>query len=116
MKIKIENLIKEIGINEVESILQEMKSKVNVKQDIKKDFVELLTGCTILYDNDIIFYKKDRNILFYYQKNENIFRLKIEIWRKFNSKYNLNHKELKEILVGVVEEVLNYKSVTPLTF
>ena len=116
MKIKIENLIKEVGVNEVESILQEIKSKVNVKEKIKKDFVELLTGCTILYNNDIIFYKKDENILFYYQKNENIFRLKIEICRKFEKKYNLNHHELKKILVGIVEEVLIYKSVTPLAF
>ena len=35
MKEKIEILIKEVGINEVESILQEMKSKVNVKQELK---------------------------------------------------------------------------------
>ena len=47
MKTKIETLIKEFGINEVESILQEIKSKVNVKQNLKKDFVELLTGCNI---------------------------------------------------------------------
>ena len=39
MKDKIENLIKEIGINEVDSILQEIKSKVNVKENIKRDFI-----------------------------------------------------------------------------
>ena len=35
MKDKIENLIKEIGINEIDSILQEIKSKVNVKENLK---------------------------------------------------------------------------------
>lgn len=54
MKNKIEKLIKKIGVNEVESILNQMKSKVDVKENIKKDFIELLTGCTISFDgNDI---------------------------------------------------------------
>ena len=68
MKDKIENLIKEVGINEVDSILQEIKSKVNVKENIKKDFVELLTGCTISFFGDAIEYRKDGNLLFFYQK------------------------------------------------
>ena len=113
MKEKIENLIKEVGVNEVDSILQEMKSKVNVKENIKKDFIELLSGCTISFDCDDIDYKKDGILLFYYKKNENIFRLKYDIWSTFNSKYNLNSQELKELLVDIVEEVLNYKGVTP---
>lgn len=113
MKSKIENLIKEVGINEVESILQEMKSKVNVKQELKKDFIELLTGCTISCDCDDIDYRKDGNLLFYYRKNEDVFRFKFDIWSNFENKYNLNYHELKELFVGVVEEVLNYKGVTP---
>lgn len=36
MKEKIENLIKEIGVNEVESVLNQIKSKVDVKENIKK--------------------------------------------------------------------------------
>ena len=116
MKNKIENLIKEVGINEVESILQEMKSKVNVKENIKKDFVELLTGCNISFDGDDIDYEKDKKLLFYYRKNENIFRVEYYIWVNFESKYNLNHQELKDLLIGIVEEVLNYKGVTPLTY
>jgi len=43
MKEKIENLIKEVGVNEVESILNQLKSKDNVKENIKKDFIELLS-------------------------------------------------------------------------
>lgn len=113
MKEKFENLIKEVGINEVESILQEIKSKVNVKENLKKDFIELLTGCTISFDGNHINYKKDDILLFFYRKNENIFRVKYEIWLKFKSKYNLNYQELSDLLVGVVEEVLNYKGVTP---
>ena len=54
MKNKIENLINEVGINEVESILNQIKSKVDVKENIKKDFIKLLNGCTISFDvNDI---------------------------------------------------------------
>ena len=113
MKEKIENLIKEVGINEVESILNQMKSKVNVKQELKKDFIKLLNGCTISFDVNDIDYKKGDDLLFFYRKNENIFRLKYEIWSNFESKYSLNHQELKKLLVGIVEEVLNYKEVTP---
>ena len=113
MKNKIENLIKEAGINEVESILNKLKSKVNVKENLKKDFIELLSGCTISFDCDDIEYQKDGKLLFYYQKNENIFRLKYVIWSNFESKYNLNYQEIKKLLAGIVEEVLNYKGVTP---
>ena len=113
MKEKIENLIKEVGVNEVETILKQMKSKVNVKQELKKDFIDLLTGCNISFDSDDIDYKKDGILLFFYRKNENIFRFKYDIWSKFKSKYNLNNQELTELLVGIVEEVLNYKGVTP---
>jgi hypothetical protein len=113
MKNKIENLIKEAGINEVESILNKLKSKVNVKENLKKDFIELLSGCTISFDGDAIEYRKDGNILFFYRKNENIFRVKYDIWSNFESKYNLNCQELSSLLIGIVEEVLNYKGVTP---
>jgi hypothetical protein len=113
MKEKIENLIKEIGINEVDSILQEMKSKVNVKENLKKDFIDLLTGCNMSFDDDAIEYRKDGNLLFFYQKNKNIFWIKYVIWSNFESKYNLNYHELKKLLADIVEEVLNYKGVTP---
>ena len=113
MKDKIENLIKEVGINEVESILQEIKSKVNVKEEVKKDFIELLTGCTISFNGNDIDYRKDGSLLFYYRKNEDAFRFKYDIWSNFKSKYNLNYQELKDLLVGIVEEELNYKGVTP---
>lgn len=116
MKEKIENLIKELGINEVESILQEMKSKVNVKEDFKKDFIDFLTGCTISFDGDDIDYKKDGYLLFFYKKNENIFNVRYSIWVNFENKYKLNYQELKDLLVSVVEEVLNYKGVTPIHF
>jgi len=113
MKNKIENIIKEAGIDEVEAILNQMKSKVNVKQNLKKDFIELLSGCNISFLGDVINYKKDEKLLFYYRKNENIFRVEYNIWRKINSKYNLNYQEIMELLAGIVEEVLNYKGVTP---
>ena len=113
MKNKIENLIKEVGINEVESILQEMKSKVNVKENLKKDFIDLLTGCTISFVYDDIDYLKDGKLLFYYQKKDNYFNIIYSIWVNFESKYNLNYQELKDLLISIVEEVLNYKGVTP---
>ena len=113
MKEKIENLIKEVGINEVDSILQEMKSKVNVKENLKKDFIDLLTGCTISISPRDIDYKKDGKLLFYYKKNKNHFHISYEIWSNFESKYSLNNQEFRNLLVDVVEEVLNYKDVTP---
>jgi len=116
MKNKIKNIIKEAGINEVEAILNQMKSKVNVKQNLKKDFIELLSGCNISFLGDAIEYRKDGNLLFYYRKNENIFRVEYNIWRKINSKYNLNYQEIMELLAGIVEEVLNYKGVTPILY
>ena len=115
MKNKIENLIKEVGVNEVEAILNQLKSKskANVKENLKKDFIELLSGCIISFDCDDIDYKKDGILLFYYRKNNNSFRLKYDIWSNFESKYNLNSHELRNLLMGVVEEVLNYKGVIP---
>ena len=59
MKNKIENLIKEVGVNEVEVVLNQMKSKVNVKENLKKDFIDLLTGCTISFVYDDINYLKE---------------------------------------------------------
>jgi len=113
MKNKIENLIKEVGINEVEAVLNQMKSKVNVKENLKKDFVELLTGCTISFNNDDDNYKKDNKILFFYSKNKNYFYIDYQIWTNFELKYNLNYQELRDLVVSIVEEVLNYKGVTP---
>ena len=113
MKEKIEVLIREIGINEVEAILNQMKSKINVKENLKKDFIELLSGCTISFNGKDIDYKKDGILLFYYRKNNNCFRFKYDIWSNFQSKYNLNYYELRELLVSIVEEVLNYKGVIP---
>ena len=113
MKNKIENLIKEAGIDEVEAILNQMKSKDNVKENIKKDFIELLSGCTISFLGDAIEYRKDGILLFYYQKNYNIFRVKYDIWSNFKIKYSLNNQELEDLLAGIVEDVLNYKGVTP---
>jgi CO dehydrogenase nickel-insertion accessory protein CooC1 len=83
MKEKIEALIREIGINEVESVLNQMKSKVNVKENLKKDFIDLLTGCNMSFDDDAIEYRKDGNLLFFYQKNKNIFWIKYVIWSNF---------------------------------
>ncbi len=113
MKNKIENIIKEIGVNEVESILKELKSNINVKQELKKDFIDLLNGCTISFDGKDINYKKGDILLFYYRITNNNFYLRYDIWTNFENKYSLNNQELKELLVGVVEEVLNYKEVTP---
>ena len=116
MKDKIENLTKEAGINEVDSILKEMKSKVNVKENVKKDFVDLLTGSIISFSNDYdIDYRKNGDLLFFYRKINNAFYFRYKIWSNFESKYNLNDQELSDLLVDVVEDVLNYKGVTPIS-
>ena len=111
MKEKIENLIKEAGIDEVEAILNQIKSKDNVKENIKKYFIKLLSGCTISFDGDDIEYRKYGILLFHYRKNCNRFRVKYKIWSNFENKYSLYNQELEDLLAGIVEEVLNYKDV-----
>lgn len=111
MKEKIEALIREIGINEVESVLNQMKSKVNVKENLKEDFVDLLTGCIISFIDNDIEYVKDRKLLFFYNKKKNCFHVNYKIWSNFKLKYNLNCQELSNLLIGIVEEVLNYKDI-----
>jgi hypothetical protein len=116
MKNKIENLIKEVGVNEVETILNQLKSKSkdNVKENIKKDFIELLNGCTISLNSDDIDYRKDGNLLFFYNKKRNSIYFVHDIWSNFKSKYNLRYQEIKELLSSAVEEVLNYKNAKPI--
>ena len=114
MKEKVENLIKEVGINEVETILQEMKkNKVTIKESLKKDFIDMLTGCSLSFDGDDIDYNKYGKWIFYHRKNDNYFGIRYNIWLEFESKYGLNLQELKELLSSILEEVLNYKGVTP---
>ena len=113
MKEKIENLIKEVGINEVESILNQMKSKGNIKESLKKDFIDMLTGCSLSFGDNDINYNKYGKWIFYHRKNNNCFYIRYNIWRNFESKYELNNNKMKELLSDILEEVLNYKGVTP---
>ena len=86
--------------------------KNNIKESLKADFIKHLTGCSILFYDDLIDYIKDGKLLFSYRKNDNHFGMRYTIWREFKSKYSLNYQELKYLVEGIVEEVLNYKGVT----
>ncbi len=91
----------------------QMKSKVDVKQELKKDFIELISGCTISFDSDLINYKKDGECFFYYNKTNNKFYFRYKFWYDFENKYSLNYHELSDLLVDILEEVLNCKGITP---
>ena len=75
----------------------------------------MLNGCTISFDGNDINYRKNGDLLFFYRETNNNFYLRYKIWTNFENKYSLNNQELKEFFVSVVEEVLNYKEVTPYT-
>ena len=112
MKEKIEKLIKEVGINEVETIINQMKSKINVKESLKNDIIKYLSGCSISFDtDDNLYYNKDGTWIFYYLKTANYFAVRYKIWLEFQSKYFLNSQELSVLLEDVLEDVLNYKGV-----
>ena len=118
MKEKIEELIKEIGINEVESILKQIKSKVNIKEKIKEDFIDLLTGCNIIFDispykeRRYIEYYKDNNKYFYYKHPSNEFGVNYDIYKFLNKKYGIDSDSsyFDRMISDIVGEVLNYKN------
>jgi len=110
MKEKTEKLIKEMDVMDIESFLIEIKSKVD---GIKGDFIDLLSGCTITFDSGHIEYNKDGKWLFYYGKKDNIFGVRKKIWNDFECNYELEHYQIHNLLKKIVEEVLNYKNVTP---
>jgi len=100
----------EMSVKDVQSFLIELKSKVD---GIKGDFIDLLSGCTITIDGDDIDYRQDEKLLFYYGKKDNIFGVRKKIWNDFECNYELEHYQIHNLLKKIVEEVLNYKNVTP---
>lgn len=109
----IENMINEFGIFEVETILNKMKSKINIHEELKEDIILLLTDSIISIDknNDNVEYKKNNKLICYYIINDNQFLISDSVLTNLTSKYNLNTKELNLLLSPIVEEILNYKNV-----
>ena len=63
---------------------------------------------------DSVFYKKDNEILFKYDKKNRYFWCHYnKIWSVLETNYDLNYQEVKEIIKGVVWETLKLKEVTP---
>ena len=99
-----------------------MKTKLDIIESLKKEFVDLLTGCTISFNGDAIEnvdYRKDGRLVCFYCKREKIFGFSHDIWSNFESKYAfrdvINYSDFMDMVSGVVEEVLGYKGVTPYT-
>jgi len=111
----IENIINEFGIFEVEAILNKMKSKINIHEELKKDIILLLTDSIISIDknNDNVDYRKNKKLICYYIIKDNQFIIPDSVLTDLTSKYNLNlnTKELNLLLTPIVEEILNYKNV-----
>lgn len=109
----IENMINEFGIFEVEAILNKMKSKINIQEELKEDIILLLTDSIISIDknrNDVD-YRKNNKLICYYIIKDNQFFIRDSVLTNLSSKYNLNTKELNLLLNPIVEEILNYKNV-----
>ena len=109
----IENMINEFGIFEVEAILNKMKSKINIQEELKKDIILLLTDSIIFIDKnkDDVDYRKNNKLICYYNIKDNHFFICNSVLTNLTSKYNLNTKELNLLLNPIVEEILNYKNV-----
>lgn len=108
----IENIINEIGIYEVEAILNKMKSKINIQEELKEDIILLLTDSIIsIEENNNVDYRKNNKLICYYIKKDNQFFIRDSVLTNLSSKYNLNTKELNLLLNPIVEEILNYKNV-----
>ena len=64
------------------------------------------------YPNSI-FYKKDNDVLFEYDKKTEYFWCHYyKIWLVLKTEYGLNKQEIKDLIKGVVWEVLKLKDVT----
>lgn len=112
----IENMINEFGIFEVEAILNKIKSKINIHDELKKDIILLLTDSIISIisidkNNNYVEYKKNNKLISYYIINDNQFLISDSVLTNLTSKYNLNTKELNLLLSPIIEEILNYKNV-----
>lgn len=112
----IENMINEFGIFEVETILNKMKSKINIHDELKEDIILLLTDSIISIisidkNNVNVEYRKNNKLISYYIINDNQFLISDSVLTNLTSKYNLNTKELNLLLSPIVEEILNYKNV-----
>ena len=64
---------------------------------------------------DSVFYKKDDEILFEYEKKNGIFLCHYyKIWLVLESDYGLKNQEIRELIKNKVWETLNLKEATPL--
>ena len=63
---------------------------------------------------DSIFYKKDNEVLFEYDKKSGYFWCHYDkIWKVLDSKYGLNYREIRDLIKGVIWESLKLNEVTP---
>jgi len=67
--------------------------------------------------SNLIFYKKDNEILFKYNLKNRFFYCNYDkTWSIFESKYHLSYKQIIELIKGKVDEHLKLRDVIPLLF
>ncbi|MFW6272389.1 MAG: hypothetical protein ACOC2U_01250, partial [bacterium] len=117
MKEKLKEIIKESGIEEIESILEEIKNEKSddqIREEIKQLIIGNFNGCNVYFDGNYIDYKDYNNHLIgFYNKENNEFSLSYrKIWSEIKIKYGYNNQQIKEITIPILEELFNLKGVT----
>lgn len=110
---KLNSLIQELGIAEIEKQLAVLKgnkntSSTNVEKFIDEMFTNLTISNELCRDGDISFIK-DGKLYFIYSKKEKTIYYKYTIFEILYNNYKFNQYEIVNLICSKTEEFLRYK-------